>query len=167
SPALRPPRAPPPSTGRTSARPANPAGPWLRQPCHAPQFATLAARLTEVGRPGDRCSLDLSLPCLANAPRFGRLSGTAAFQETMAAHYLEFERPIAELESKIEELHKLSETAGAGAFDAEIAALRERVVELRREAYANLGAWQKTQIARHPDRPHFLEYVEGLIEEFV
>jgi len=85
----------------------------------------------------------------------------------MAAHYLEFERPIAELESKIEELHKLSETAGAGAFDAEIAALRERVVELRREAYANLGAWQKTQIARHPDRPHFLEYVEGLIEEFV
>jgi acetyl-CoA carboxylase carboxyl transferase subunit alpha len=91
----------------------------------------------------------------------------AAFQETMAAHYLEFERPIAELETKIEELHKLSESAGPGAFDAEIAALRERVAEVRRDAYANLDAWQKTQIARHPDRPHFVDYVSGLIEEFV
>jgi acetyl-CoA carboxylase carboxyl transferase subunit alpha len=85
----------------------------------------------------------------------------------MAAHYLEFERPIAELETKIEELHKLSETTGAGAFDAEIAALRERVAERRREAYENLNAWQKTQIARHPQRPHFVDYVAGLIEEFV
>src|SRR5438094_8491294 len=85
----------------------------------------------------------------------------------MAAHYLEFERPIAELESKIEELHQLSESAGPGAFDTEIAALRERVGEVRRDAYANLDAWQKTQIARHPDRPHFLEYAAALIEEFV
>jgi acetyl-CoA carboxylase carboxyl transferase subunit alpha len=85
----------------------------------------------------------------------------------MAAHYLEFERPIAELEAKIEELHKLSEINGPGAFDAEIAALRERVGELRAEAYAHLDAWQKTQIARHPERPHFVDYVAGLIEEFV
>ncbi|MFO1013694.1 MAG: acetyl-CoA carboxylase carboxyltransferase subunit alpha [Caulobacteraceae bacterium] len=85
----------------------------------------------------------------------------------MAAHYLEFERPIADLEAKIEELDKLSETAGPGAFDAEIDALRLRVQELRREAYSNLDAWQKTQIARHPDRPHFLEYAEGLLTEFV
>src|SRR5579863_5347646 len=85
----------------------------------------------------------------------------------MAAHYLEFERPIAELETKIEELHKLSETAGPGAFDAEIAALRERVAAVRIEAYSHLDAWQKTQIARHPGRPHFVDYVAGLIEEFV
>jgi acetyl-CoA carboxylase carboxyl transferase subunit alpha len=85
----------------------------------------------------------------------------------MAAHYLEFERPIAELESKIEELHKLSETAGPGAFDAEIAALRERAAAVRIEAYSHLDAWQKTQIARHPERPHFVDYVAGLIEEFV
>jgi len=85
----------------------------------------------------------------------------------MAAHYLEFERPIAELESKIDELSKLSETAGHGAFDADIAALRARVTELRAETYAHLDAWQKTQIARHPGRPHFLNYVGGLIEEFV
>jgi len=85
----------------------------------------------------------------------------------MAAHYLEFERPIADLESKIEELSKLSETAGPGAFNAEIEALRQRAQTLRREAYANLDTWQKTQVARHPDRPHYLDYVAGLIEEFV
>jgi acetyl-CoA carboxylase carboxyl transferase subunit alpha len=85
----------------------------------------------------------------------------------MAAHYLEFERPIAELEAKIEELSKLSDTAGPGAFDAEIEALRKRVGEMRRETYAHLDAWQKTQIARHPQRPHFVDYVGGLIEEFV
>jgi acetyl-CoA carboxylase carboxyl transferase subunit alpha len=85
----------------------------------------------------------------------------------MAAHYLEFERPIGELESKIEELSKLSETAGPGAFDAEVEALRLRAAELRRQTYAHLDAWQKTQIARHPQRPHFVDYVSGLIEEFV
>jgi len=85
----------------------------------------------------------------------------------MAAHYLEFERPIGELEAKIEELSKLSETAGPGAFDTEIEALRQRVAELRRQTYAHLDAWQKTQIARHPQRPHFVDYVGGLIEEFV
>ncbi|HVI32762.1 acetyl-CoA carboxylase carboxyltransferase subunit alpha [Phenylobacterium sp.] len=84
----------------------------------------------------------------------------------MVAHYLEFERPIADLEAKIEELSKLSESAGPGAFDAEIEALRARAQELRREAYANLDAWQKTQVARHPDRPHFTDYVAALIEEF-
>jgi acetyl-CoA carboxylase carboxyl transferase subunit alpha len=85
----------------------------------------------------------------------------------MAAHYLEFERPIGELESKIEELSKLSETAGPGAFDAEVDALRQRAAELRRQTYAHLDAWQKTQIARHPQRPHFIDYAAGLIEEFV
>jgi acetyl-CoA carboxylase carboxyl transferase subunit alpha len=85
----------------------------------------------------------------------------------MAVHYLEFERPIAELESKIEELSKLSETAGPGAFDAEIEALRARAQEMRRDAYANLDAWQKTQVARHPERPHFVDYAAALIDEFV
>jgi acetyl-CoA carboxylase carboxyl transferase subunit alpha len=85
----------------------------------------------------------------------------------MAAHYLEFERPIGELEAKIEELSKLSDTAGPGAFDAEVEALRQRVAEMRRQTYAHLDAWQKTQIARHPQRPHFVDYVSGLIEEFV
>jgi acetyl-CoA carboxylase carboxyl transferase subunit alpha len=94
-------------------------------------------------------------------------SAGGAFQGFMAQHYLEFERPIAELESKIEELSKLSEDAGAGSFDSEIDALRARTLELRREAYAQLDPWQKTQVARHPERPHFSHYVAGLIEEFV
>lgn len=84
----------------------------------------------------------------------------------MAAHYLEFERPIADLEAKIEELSKLSATAKPGAFDDEIDALRTRAQDMRREAYANLDAWQKTQVARHPDRPHFIDYCAALIDEF-
>ncbi|WP_068874524.1 MULTISPECIES: acetyl-CoA carboxylase carboxyltransferase subunit alpha [unclassified Phenylobacterium] len=83
----------------------------------------------------------------------------------MAAHYLEFERPIADLEAKIEELSKLSETAGGG-VEEELESLRARAQELRIEAYSNLDAWQKTQVARHPDRPHFIDYVDALIEEF-
>ena len=86
----------------------------------------------------------------------------------MTAHYLEFERPIAELDAKIDELSKLSETTtDPGAFDAEIAGLRDRVGQMRLEVYTHLDAWQKTQIARHPERPHFVDYVDGLIEEFV
>src|ERR1700761_5888288 len=85
----------------------------------------------------------------------------------MAVHYLEFERPIADIETKIEELSKLSENAGASNFDAEIEALRARAQEMRRDAYAGLDAWQKTQVARHPDRPHFVDYIADLIEDFV
>ena len=84
----------------------------------------------------------------------------------MAAHYLEFERPIADLEAKIEELSRLSAKANAGSFDEEIEALRTWVQDLRREAYENLDAWQKTQVARHPDRPHFIDYAAALIDEF-
>ena len=83
----------------------------------------------------------------------------------MATHYLDFEKPIADLEAKIEELEALSETAGS--FEAEIEALRVRARELRAEAYANLDPWRKTQVARHPQRPHLFDYLEGLITEFV
>src|SRR5690606_9345365 len=75
------------------------------------------------------------------------------------------EKPIADLEAKIEELSALSETTGP--FEAEISALRDRARELRLEAYANLDPWRKTQVARHPQRPHFVDYVAGLITEFV
>ena len=83
-----------------------------------------------------------------------------------ARHYLEFERPIADLEAKIEELSRLSETAGPGAFEAEIAALRGRVEQMRRDSYAHLDPWQKTQVARHPQRPHFSDYIKTLISEW-
>lgn len=83
----------------------------------------------------------------------------------MAQHYLEFEKPIADLEAKIEELQALSETTGS--FEAEIVALRKKAGKLRRDAYANLDPWKKTQVARHPQRPHLFDYLDGLITDFV
>jgi acetyl-CoA carboxylase carboxyl transferase subunit alpha len=82
-------------------------------------------------------------------------------------HYLDFERPVAEIEASIGELEERAEAADPGAFDSEIAALRARVLEVRRETYSSLDAWQKTQVARHPDRPHFMDYVSSLVQEFV
>lgn len=83
----------------------------------------------------------------------------------MATHYLDFEKPIAELEAKIEELSLLSSSAGS--FDAEIEGLRRKAEQLRRKTYAGLDPWMKTQVARHPQRPHFVDYVEGLFTDFV
>jgi acetyl-CoA carboxylase carboxyl transferase subunit alpha len=85
-------------------------------------------------------------------------------------HYLDFERPIADLEAKIGELSDLSEAAeadGGEGIEQEIAALKKRVAEMRSDVYAGLDAWQKTQVARHPDRPHFVDYLAALIEDFV
>ena len=81
-------------------------------------------------------------------------------------HYLDFEQPIAELEAKIEELDQLADEQG-GVLDDNIAGLRAQIDALRVEAFAKLDPWQKTQVARHPNRPHFLDYVSGLIDEFV
>jgi acetyl-CoA carboxylase carboxyl transferase subunit alpha len=85
-------------------------------------------------------------------------------------HYLDFERPIADLEAKLGELSALSEAAeadGGEGIEQEIAALQKRVAEMRSDVYARLDAWQKTQVARHPDRPHFVDYLAALIEDFV
>ena len=82
----------------------------------------------------------------------------------MATHYLEFEKPIADLEAKIEELNLLSSTAGS--FDSEIEGLRKKAEQLRKKTYAHLDPWMKTQVARHPQRPHFVDYVDGLFTDF-
>ena len=82
----------------------------------------------------------------------------------MATHYLEFEKPIADLEAKIEELSLLSSTAGS--FDSEIEGLRKKAEQLRKKTYAHLDPWMKTQVARHPQRPHFVDYVDGLFTDF-
>lgn len=80
--------------------------------------------------------------------------------------FLDFEKPIAELDARVAELR---ETAQAGALniDAEIDRLQMKADKLLRETYAKLTPWQKTQVARHPDRPHLKDYVAGLIEDFV
>ncbi|QQQ18973.1 acetyl-CoA carboxylase carboxyltransferase subunit alpha [Brevundimonas vitis] len=83
----------------------------------------------------------------------------------MATHYLEFEKPIADLEAKIEELGLLSATSGS--FETEIEGLRKKAEQLRKKTYADLDPWMKTQVARHPQRPHFVDYVAGLFTDFV
>ncbi len=80
-------------------------------------------------------------------------------------HFLDFEKPIAELESKIEELRKLSEADDFNIAD-EVARMTEKADKQLRATYAKLTAWQKTQVARHPDRPHTLDYLAGLITEY-
>ena len=86
---------------------------------------------------------------------------------TPPRHYLDFERPVAEIEAKLDDLARLSAGAETGAFEAEIAALRDRAGRFRRDVYARLDPWQKTQVARHPERPHFSDYLRELIEDFV
>ncbi|MFC7379859.1 acetyl-CoA carboxylase carboxyltransferase subunit alpha [Brevundimonas sp. GCM10030266] len=83
----------------------------------------------------------------------------------MATHYLEFEKPIADLEAKIEELSLLASTAGS--FDSEIDGLQKKAEQLRKKIYGGLDPWMKTQVARHPQRPHFVDYIEGLFTDFV
>ncbi len=81
-----------------------------------------------------------------------------------ARHYLDFEKPIAELEAKIEELSLLSESAGS--FETEVAGLRKKAEQLRKKTYAELDPWRKTQVARHPQRPHLGDYLAGLFTDF-
>ena len=80
-------------------------------------------------------------------------------------NFLEFERPIAELESKIEELRHLPTAADINITD-EVAILEAKASRLLKQTYAKLTAWQKVQVARHPDRPHFLDYAEALFTDF-
>src|SRR5437879_11427744 len=80
--------------------------------------------------------------------------------------YLDFEKPVAELEAKIEELRALGAQGDAVAIGEEIERLEARAAQALKTLYANLTPWQKTQVARHPQRPHCLDYVETLITEF-
>jgi len=80
-------------------------------------------------------------------------------------NFLEFERPIAELESKIEELRHLPTAPDINITD-EVAVLEAKASKLLKQTYAKLTAWQKVQVARHPNRPHFLDYAEALFTEF-
>lgn len=80
-------------------------------------------------------------------------------------HFLDFEKPIAELEGKIEELRRLSDPNGINIVD-EITRLTAVAGKQLRATYGKLTPWQKTQVARHPDRPKAKDYVDGLITEF-
>ena len=80
--------------------------------------------------------------------------------------YLDFEKPVAEIEAKVEELRALGETADSSNIADEISRLEAKSAQALKELYASLTPWQKTQVARHPQRPHCLDYVNGLITDF-
>jgi acetyl-CoA carboxylase carboxyl transferase subunit alpha len=80
-------------------------------------------------------------------------------------NFLEFERPIAELERRIEELRHLPTSPDVNVAD-EVAALETKAERLLKQTYAKLTPWQKVQVARHPDRPHFLDFQRALFTEF-
>lgn len=80
--------------------------------------------------------------------------------------YLDFEKPIADLERRLDELR---ETASAGSIDidSEVARLAGKSAKLLNDTYARLTPWQKSQVARHPDRPHFKDFVTGMTDDFL
>jgi acetyl-CoA carboxylase carboxyl transferase subunit alpha len=82
------------------------------------------------------------------------------------ATFLDFEKPIAELEGKIAELRHLSNGDDINIAE-EVAKLQGKAEKLLRQTYGKLSAWQKTQVARHPERPHFIDYVGGLVTDYV
>ena len=80
--------------------------------------------------------------------------------------YLDFEKPIADLERRLTDLR---ETASAGSIDidSEVARLAGKSLKLLQDTYARLTPWQKSQVARHPDRPHFKDFVAGMTDDFL
>ena len=81
--------------------------------------------------------------------------------------YLDFEKPVAEIEAKLEELRALDGGDSAAAIGEEVTRLEVKAAQTLRDLYSGLTPWQKTQVARHPDRPHCLDYVAALITDFV
>ena len=80
--------------------------------------------------------------------------------------YLDFEKPVADLQGKVQELRSLSGDDNAITVEDEIGRMEARANQALTEIYAKLTPWQKTQVARHPDRPHVVDYVKGMIDEF-
>jgi acetyl-CoA carboxylase carboxyl transferase subunit alpha len=81
-------------------------------------------------------------------------------------NYLDFEKPIAELETRVAALRETA-TSGTIDIDAEIGRLEAKSSKLLRDTYAKLTPWQKAQVARHPDRPHFNDYLAGIADDFL
>jgi acetyl-CoA carboxylase carboxyl transferase subunit alpha len=82
-------------------------------------------------------------------------------------NYLDFEKPIAELENRVADLRKTAASSDDIDIDPEVSKLETKASKLLRDTYAKLTPWQKAQVARHPDRPHFKDYVAGLADDFL
>lgn len=84
----------------------------------------------------------------------------------MPTTYLEFEKPIAELEAKIAELEAVNKSDDGPSISDELKKLREKAAKQLKDTYKSLSAWRKTQVARHPERPHFTDYLDALFDDF-
>jgi acetyl-CoA carboxylase carboxyl transferase subunit alpha len=80
--------------------------------------------------------------------------------------YLDFEKPVAELEAKVEELRAMAAAGNATDITEDINRLEAKAAQALKDLYAELTPWQKTQVARHPQRPHCLDYIDALVTEF-
>jgi acetyl-CoA carboxylase carboxyl transferase subunit alpha len=85
---------------------------------------------------------------------------------TVMRSYLDFEKPVAELEAKVEELKAVGARDGAVSISEEVGRLEAKAAAALSDIYASLTPWQKTQVARHPQRPHFVDYCADLVTEF-
>ena len=83
----------------------------------------------------------------------------------MLKSYLDFEQPIADLEQKILDLK--DSDLDEGAIQSEVIRLNESIIKTTEKIYSDLSPWQNVQVARHPDRPHFLDYSKGLTGNFI
>jgi acetyl-CoA carboxylase carboxyl transferase subunit alpha len=81
--------------------------------------------------------------------------------------YLDFEKPIAELETRVAELRKTASSSDDIDIDSEVSRLETKANKLLRDTYAKLTPWQKAQVARHSERPHFKDYVAGIADDFL
>ncbi|WP_182482219.1 acetyl-CoA carboxylase carboxyltransferase subunit alpha [Henriciella barbarensis] len=84
----------------------------------------------------------------------------------MPTTYLDFEKPIAELETKIAELEAVSQQGEGPSISDELKKLKDKAAKQLKDTYSSLTPWRKTQVARHPERPHFSDYIEQLFEDF-
>ena len=79
---------------------------------------------------------------------------------------LEFEKPIAELQNKLEDMIQLQSDQGVDMSGA-ITALADKIQQLKEETFGNLTAWERVQLSRHPNRPYMLDYIENICDEFI
>jgi acetyl-CoA carboxylase carboxyl transferase subunit alpha len=80
--------------------------------------------------------------------------------------YLDFEKPIAELEAKLQDMHVLAEETKVD-MSKQVKMLESKIIELKKETYSQLSRWQRVQLSRHPERPYTLDYIEGIADKFV
>jgi acetyl-CoA carboxylase carboxyl transferase subunit alpha len=99
------------------------------------------------------------------ATKVGSVNLGTTFSAAMRS-YLDFEKPVAELEAKVVELRELAAKGDAVAIGEELTRLEAKAEKALADLYASLTPWQKTQVARHPQRPHFNDYVKALVSDF-